>query len=468
MTATRSRARKRMRRTTLQAVGVLITAMAMTLVALPVQAGGALCQGQRVLHADPEQVAGAVETLRRFGPRAVPALIEAIESDETLAANPARWSDRLDAVCAMKDCADARLFWYTDLDAALEQAQATGRPVLSLRLLGRLDEELSCANSRLFRLALYTHPQISRVLRDGWVLHWHTVREVPTVSIRFGPDRAGPERFLEGTVTGNSIHYVLDIQGRIVDALPGLYGPGAFLDALTVARLRAVEAGAEPDSRFVVAQARYHEGRARATWRALGHDLKRLGVEQPAEVARELTRGAGPTGSRVSVRSPSARDAVPRAMTKAVIETEVVDAIVLDAVALDPGRAGSAAADLDWPAIGTLHPEWNGPIPVNVEALRRRLPAGADLGVALGTLERLFLADTAQNEYSLRPVLRRWLGSSAPQRDLEAFDERVYADLFLTPLSDPWLGLSPENLYTALRPVRADPTGHAGMNPDAK
>jgi len=432
-----------MRKTTVSGMAAMLAVLG----TLPAWAGGVGCLARQVLEADGEQVAEAVAALRHSGPAAVPALLESIESDETLAANPSRWTDRLDAVCGMKDCADARLFWFTDLSAALEQARATGRPVLSLRLLGRLDEELSCANSRLFRLALYTHPQISRVLRDGWVLHWHTVREVPTVSIRFGPDRAGPERFLEGTVTGNSIHYVLDTQGRIVDALPGLYGPGAFLDALTVARLRAVQAGAEPDSRFVVAQAHYHQGRARVTRRALENDLKRLGLRRPLKVVKVLEQRTAEEGSRAPGEPPSATFALPRAMTKAVIETEVVDA-----VALDRGSPGDAATALDWPAIGALHPEWNGPVPVNVAALQRRLPAGADLGPALATLERLFLADTAQNEYSLRPVLRRWLGSSAPQRDLAAFDERVYADLFLTPLSDPWLGLSPENLYTALRP----------------
>lgn len=438
MTATQSTVRTRI---TWLAVGILVLAAVP-----PAWAGGALCQAQRVLDADREQVAGEIETLRGFGPQAVPSLIQAIESDETLAADPTRWSDRLDAVCGMKDCADARLFWFTDLAAALEQAQATGRPVLSLRLLGRLDEELSCANSRLFRLALYTHPQISQVLRDGWVLHWHTVREVPTVSIRFGPDRAGPERFLEGTITGNSIHYVLDTQGRIVDALPGLYGPGAFLDALTVARLRAAQASVESDEQFDVGQVRYHQDRARATWRAFEHDLKRLDVDKPGKVALAMARRAA-TSPRVPGGPVSARVAAPRAMTKMVMETEV-----LDAIALDRGlpRSGSA---LDWPAIGALHPEWNGPVPVNVAALQRRLPPGADVGPALETLARLFLADTAQNECLLRPFLRSWLIRAKPIRDLDAFDERVYADLFLTPLSDPWLGLSPESLYTSLRPV---------------
>ena len=34
--------------------------------------------------------------------------------------------------------------------------------------------------------------------------------------------------------------------------------------------------------------------------------------------------------------------------------------------------------------------------------------------------------------------------------DLEALNDRVYAELFLTPKSDPWLGLVAPNTYTAL------------------
>ena len=34
--------------------------------------------------------------------------------------------------------------------------------------------------------------------------------------------------------------------------------------------------------------------------------------------------------------------------------------------------------------------------------------------------------------------------------DVNALNERVYAELFLTPSSDPWLGLLPPDTYTAL------------------
>jgi hypothetical protein len=33
---------------------------------------------------------------------------------------------------------------------------------------------------------------------------------------------------------------------------------------------------------------------------------------------------------------------------------------------------------------------------------------------------------------------------------VEPLNERVYAELFLTPSSDPWLGLKPDDVFTGL------------------
>jgi hypothetical protein len=125
----------------------------------------------------------------------------------------------------------AMLDWFTDLDAAIATARRTRRPILSLRLLGRLDEELSCANSRFFRKLLYPDPQINRVLREQFVLHWESVRPVPIVTIDFGDGRR-----VVRTLTGNSAHLVLDSRGRPVDVLPGLFDRDTFLRLLAQAR----------------------------------------------------------------------------------------------------------------------------------------------------------------------------------------------------------------------------------------
>ena len=72
-------------------------------------------------------------------------------------------------------------------------------------MLGRLDEDLSCANSRLFRATLYANQDVSAFLREHFVLYWSSERPVPRVTIDYGDGRR-----LERTTTGNSAHYVLD------------------------------------------------------------------------------------------------------------------------------------------------------------------------------------------------------------------------------------------------------------------
>ncbi|HTR52167.1 MAG TPA: hypothetical protein VMJ10_15745 [Kofleriaceae bacterium] len=144
-------------------------------------------------------------------------------------------SRELDRVCAQIHAHTTLLYWFTDLPAALAEAKRTRRPVLSLRLLGRLDEELSCANSRFFRRLLYPEPRINRVLRDRFVLHWQSVRPVPKVTIDFGDGRT-----LSRTLTGNSLHVVLDAGGQPIDALPGLVDADTFRAELERALAMAV------------------------------------------------------------------------------------------------------------------------------------------------------------------------------------------------------------------------------------
>lgn len=132
-------------------------------------------------------------------------------------------SPALDALCAQHDAHTTLLYWFTDLDAAIAEATRTGRPILSLVLLGRLDQERSCANSRFFRRSLYVDPAINRTLRDRFVLHWRSLRPVPQVTIDFGDGRR-----LVKTLTGNSAHLVLAPTGRPIDVLPGLFTAAVF------------------------------------------------------------------------------------------------------------------------------------------------------------------------------------------------------------------------------------------------
>jgi hypothetical protein len=58
--------------------------------------------------------------------------------------------------------------------------------------------------------------------------------------------------------------------------------------------------------------------------------------------------------------------------------------------------------------------------------------------------------DTIRNEYLLRSKLYGWLIQASPQLDLAELNDKVYAELFLTPSTDPWLGLLSKDVYTGL------------------
>ena len=66
------------------------------------------------------------------------------------------------------------------------------------------------------------------------------------------------------------------------------------------------------------------------------------------------------------------------------------------------------------------------------------------------SLQESIALDTVRNEYQLHRRIHSWLAEAAYRPDVETLNERVYAEVFLTPSSDPWLGLAPADVYTAL------------------
>ncbi len=124
----------------------------------------------------------------------------------------AAWHRWLDDVGGARDTATSGLFWHTDVDAALADAQQRDVPVLSLRMLGDLREELSCANSRFFRTVLYADPELSRWLDANFVLHWSSERAVPVLEIDYGDGRK-----IRTTTTGK-------IAGILAEPIQGVGG----------------------------------------------------------------------------------------------------------------------------------------------------------------------------------------------------------------------------------------------------
>ena len=69
---------------------------------------------------------------------------------------------------------------------------------------------------------------------------------------------------------------------------------------------------------------------------------------------------------------------------------------------------------------------------------------------SLASMQRTIVQDTLRNEYVLHQTLHAWFITNPGAGSFDALNQRVYAELFLTPRTDPWLGLAPTDAYSAL------------------
>ncbi|HSK05458.1 MAG TPA: hypothetical protein VK932_29620, partial [Kofleriaceae bacterium] len=411
-------------------------------------------------------------------PHAAAAIADGERSPLAMGAMLARWDrmpasperDRLalaiDAAAGQRHATVSRLFWYTDLAAARRAASALDRPILSLRMLGRLDEDLSCANSRFFRTTLYANAEVGKLLREGFVLHWSTERPVPRVTIDYGDGRK-----LERTTTGNSAHYVLDAAGRVVDVLPGLYAPAVFRAELEKSAGLARRVRKLDHAAYARAVAGHHHVEAEAA-------ETRFASVVGTQYLRGL-RGFGGLG-RLLGRDEVDASAVARAqrstITKMVVE-------VPELVELGEIKASISRSDVEaWAVVGqklwgiytasTAAPAPNAPArrpigappappaPVVLDAPSRALVAQvhnagpvkatpAELAEVIARLEQSIVADTALNELRLRPQIRGVL-AAGEVLDFERLNAWIYAAVFETRKDDAWLGLLPRTDFTGL------------------
>jgi hypothetical protein len=334
---------------------------------------------------------------------------------------------QLDKACAQKDCVTSRLYWTTDLEEAMRTAQQTGRPILALHLLGHLDEELSCANSRFFRTTLYSDESIASLMRDDFVLYWHSVRPVPKITIEFGDGRK-----IQQTITGNSAHYLLSPDGKVLDALPGLYSPAEFRAQLVKWTDLNRRIAGRRDADEVLRQ--YHEAQlaeAKARWLAISRETGVRALSSP----------------RVPSKGITAEAATQITASKAMVDRPVLAAMKLSATL----RSVQAS---DWETIGAFEAE-KVQFSRSAIALIRHKQFG-DAQPPMGAMEALLMnlqssvaADTIFNECELHATIHSWF-ARGEVTDLATLNTRIYDELFLTPESDPWLGLKAPTIFNAI------------------
>jgi hypothetical protein len=382
------------------------------------------------------------------GPKELDALLERYDRTPDGPAR-ARLAARIDAVAHQKYATVSRLYWHTDLGAARIAARDQARPILHLRLLGNLDEDLSCANSRLFRATLYANQEVSRFLRERFVLYWSSERPVPRVTIDYGDGRR-----LERTTTGNSAHYILDEEGHVLDVLPGLYAPAAFLHELEGSlALAALARGKSADerARLIVDYQKERLAAAKRDWARLTSTPWILGVARqpstPARAEASLAAAQRATVSKMAIEVRDlrmfAQDLAPETLSENDVAMWSTAGRMLYGMGnptLGPQPSRRVLDETSRALIIRLHNE----VPLGLRATGQRLDA------LIARLEQTLLGDSALNQLRLRPQIATEIVRRDGRTDFATLNAWIYAEVFRSPRQDEWLGLLPRDVFTGL------------------
>ncbi|MFO0914325.1 MAG: hypothetical protein U0795_15300 [Pirellulales bacterium] len=339
----------------------------------------------------------------------------------------ARAATAVDRVAGQYLAVRTGLYWYTDQAAAEKAARESGRPLLSLRLLGQLTDQESCANSRFFRTLLYVDPDIAKIMRDKFVLHWQSVRPVPIMTVDFGNGRT-----VRRPITGNSAHYVLTADGEVIDCLPGLYTPLAFREWLEKTHALATEISSlDPPARATRIR-EYHMQEAERVRQASAALLSPQNVDIAAVVVPAHINTGAVEANRRTFSKGRAEGPALQAFTGAVnaaavenVDWAAVAEATADAVVFSPNAYSAMTHET-----GQDCQRQNSPMVVK--------------------LRRTVLADQLRNEHVLHQQLHSWFAVATELPGIDSLNRRVYDELFHMPAEDPWAGLIPSETYSAL------------------
>jgi hypothetical protein len=352
-----------------------------------------------------------------------------------------RLAAQIDAAAHQKYATVSRLYWHVDLESARAAARLRGRPILHLRLLGRLDEDLSCANSRLFRATLYADRSISAFLREKFVLYWSSERPVPRVTIDYGDGRK-----LERTTAGNSAHYLLDEDGHLLDVLPGLYSPSAFRRELEAGLALATRVRGASDEERARRVASYHQERVGAAQR----DWERLSATLRISARPVLAQSRVQGDAAVAQLNTMSKAAIELRPLRQIARGLAPEALSEDQVELwsEMGRAlyhaGTETSRVLDESSRSLIVRLHDAVPIELRA------TGPQRDAMIARLEQTIVADSAINQLRLRPQIGREIIRRGGRTDFATLNAWIYANVFRTPRQDAWLGLMPRNVFTGL------------------
>jgi hypothetical protein len=266
---------------------------------------------------------------------------------------------------------------------------------------------------------LLSDEKVREFLSSQVVPVWESVRPVPKVTIDFGDGSV-----LKRTLKGNTVMFLCDVQGRVVDAFPGVYTPKDFLAEVAPAVVRARSADRQGD----------------APWH------------------RSMLK------ERIKVEGRST-------MAKAFIETPLLNALGLRA---DASPRRGASLDIEVPDNRGLSDAYRELVeriedlsarPLHANTLRRELAkSGVPKGMTEEQLElRILELDSNQSVALFRPAVHLLLASETAHPKPQDLSRRIFKEILHVDLSDPYLGLADSSLPgTGTPPARAPAHGGKG------
>ncbi|MEQ1821293.1 MAG: hypothetical protein ABL949_02165 [Fimbriimonadaceae bacterium] len=284
----------------------------------------------------------------------------------------------------------AGLEWTNGLEASVAKAKSQKRPILFLSMFGKLDEKMPCANARTLRATLFKDPAFHELANNDVVLGWEMVRAVPRVTIDLGDGKP-----IQRTVRGNAVMYLLNSDGKVIDAFPGIYTADDFLPM--VKREIAELANAKPE---IVRE--FHVKNRVAMMRTVRATMSKSAMESPTLDLIGASAIAGVKSEKPLSTDPNRR------------MFEQMAAGITD-MSLTPMSAERAVGEI----LG-----------------RQRQ------GLAKDELAKLILkADSRRNMESVRPVVHAYLASESELPTVAQARDNILETILKIPYKDPYFGL---------------------------
>jgi len=278
--------------------------------------------------------------------------------------------------------------WRNSLQDALVEAKRQDKPVLLLSMFGRIDEDMACANARTLRATLFKDPQFKKLVSSEVVPAWEMVRAVPKIEIDLGDGKK-----IRRTVRGNAVMYLVNPDGKVLDAYPGVYTSEDFFPMVH----KSIEQLAHADEAKILA---FHQKRGK------------LIPFTAATMGKSVMES--PTLDLLGAR-PIQGAATPAEKSTPERERFLMAASRISDLSLTPMPASEAIARTSGRTLGDRDPN-----EVAREIMRN---------------------DSKNNMARVRPVVHLWLASEKTLPKIEDARDAVLETILKIPYKDPYFGL---------------------------